>query len=253
MRSRQSSLAIAGTLDDSWVSRFRGAAKSYARYRPGYPPAVFDTLRRRYELGADSRVLDLASGTGLVALPLAEIVGEVVALDADDEMLGELRAVAPPNVTTVLALAEDVGPALGRFRLTTIGRAFHWLDRDVVLHALHPISDGVAILGESLTPGEPWETLVQIAAEHAGDRRPEHSGESWADVIARSPYGSSEELHFDVERHWTLDEVVGYASSLSWASRSVLGDRWDAFERELRERLGPGPWVEHARFELFLA
>jgi SAM-dependent methyltransferase len=235
------------------VSRFRGAAKSYARYRPGYPPAVFELLRQRYDLGADTRVLDLACGTGLLTLPLAEIAAEVVGLDSDDEMLDELRAVAPANVTAVRARAEDVGPPLGRFRLTTIGRAFHWLDRELVLRALHPLSDGVAIVGEPLTAGEPWDTLVEVAAAHAGERRPKHSGESWADVIARSPYGSSEQLHIDVERHWTLDEIVGYASSLSWASRAVIGERWDAFERELREQIGPGPWVEHARFELFLA
>jgi trans-aconitate methyltransferase len=235
------------------VSRFRGAASSYARFRPGYPAEVFELLRGRYTLDHESRVLALACGTGLLTLPLAGIAGEVVALDSDDEMLNELRAVAPHNVTVVLALAEDVGPGLGRFRLTTIGRAFHWLERDVVLRALHQISDGVAIVGEPLSAGEPWDTLVEVAAQHAGDRRPKHSGESWAEVIGRSPYGQSEELHVDVERHWTLDEVVGYASSLSWASRAVLGGRWEAFEAELRARLGPGPWVERARFELFLA
>ena len=130
------------------MSRFRGAARSYARYRPGYPPELFDAVRDRYGLSANSRVLDLACGTGLLTIPLAELAGEVVALDADDEMLEELLAIAPPNVTTVLARAEDVGEALGRFRVTTIGRAFHWLDRDVVLGALHPISDGVVIVGE---------------------------------------------------------------------------------------------------------
>ena len=35
--------------------------------------------------------------------------------------------------------------------------------------------------------------------------------------------------------------------------RAVLGDGADAFERDLRERLGPGPSVEHARFEAFFA
>lgn len=234
-------------------SRFSGVAGDYARFRPGYPAALFELLRTRYGLDEESRVLDLAAGTGLLALPLARIVGEVVALDLDAGMLAQLEAVAPPNVRTVVGRAEELGPELGRFRLTTIGRAFHWLERDTVLERLHELSEGVAITGDPTPPGEPWETVSGVVAEFVGDRRPKHSGESWGEVVARSPYGSVEEHAIEVERRWTLDEVVGYTFSLSWAARKLFGDRAAEFERELRARLGPGPWVERATFEVWLA
>lgn len=235
------------------MSRFASTASYYARYRPGYPPELFDLLRERYALDASSRVLDVATGTGQLALPLASIVGEVVALDVEPDMLAELERVAPPNVRVVHGAAEEVSDELGHFDLTTIGRAFHWLDRDVALERLHAISDGVVIAGDSTTHGEPWETRAEVAAAFVGDRRPRHSGETWAEVIARSPYGSCEERWIEVERHWTIDEVVGNTFSLSWASPALLGDRAEEFERTLRERLGPGPWVEHAVFEVLLA
>jgi SAM-dependent methyltransferase len=235
------------------VSRFHANAAHYARHRPGYPPELFDLLRERYLLDATSRVLDLATGTGLLALPLAEMVGEVVALDVEPAMLAQLELVAPPNVRAVQGRAEEVGAEHGQFRLTTIGRAFHWLERETVLERLHAISDGVAIVGDPTSPGEPWETIAEVAEQFVGDRRPKHSGETWGEVIARSPYRSAEEHAIAVERQWTIDNVIGHTFSLSWASPALLGEREDEFDRTLRRRLGPGPWVERATFEVWLA
>ncbi len=71
---------------------FRGTAWHYARYRPGYPPVLIERLAEAAGLGPASRVLDVACGTGPIAVPLAAYVGEVVAIDREPEMLAELRA-----------------------------------------------------------------------------------------------------------------------------------------------------------------
>ena len=233
--------------------RFRGTAWHYARYRPGYPPALFELLRERFALGPASRVLDVAAGTGLAAIPLAALCGEVVALDGEPEMLAELEAAAPSNVRTVVRAAEEIDDSLGTFTLATIARAFHWLERDEVLRRLHPLAPGLAIFGSPAQSGEPWDAVADLAAEYVGDRRPKHPGETWAEVVERSPYGSCDELALEADWHWTADEVVGHTLSLSWASPAILGDRLGEFERTLRERIGPGPWTEHVMFEVLLS
>ncbi|MBS1207869.1 MAG: PfkB-family carbohydrate kinase [Proteobacteria bacterium] len=43
-------------------------------------------------------ILDLGCGTGIHALPMAELAGRVVAIDLSPEMLVPLRALAPPNL-----------------------------------------------------------------------------------------------------------------------------------------------------------
>ena len=232
------------------MSRFRGAAWHYARFRKPYPPELFELLRARFAL---DRVLDVAAGTGLAALPLAEHAGEVVALDVEPAMLEELQAVAPSNVTTVVRAAEEIDESLGSFTLATIGRAFHWLERDEVLRRLHRVSPGLAIFGSGWPAGEPWDAVVDLSARYVGDRRPRHSGETWADVVARSPYRTCEEVELAADWHWSADEVVGHTLSLSWASPALLGDRLDVFVDELRAAIGHGPWVEHVRFEVLLS
>jgi ubiquinone/menaquinone biosynthesis C-methylase UbiE len=109
---------------------FRGTAWYYARYRPGYPAVLIERLAVAAGLGLESRVLDIACGTGPIAVPLAALVGEVVAIDREPEMLDELRATAPANVTVREADAGTVDASLGTFELVTIGRALHWLGGD---------------------------------------------------------------------------------------------------------------------------
>lgn len=232
------------------MSRFRGTAWYYARYRKPYPPELFELLRARFAL---ARVLDVCAGTGLGSLPLAPFAGEVVALDTEPELLAELAAVAPANVTTVLRRAEEIDESLGGFTLATIARAFHWLERDEVLRRLHRIAPGLAIFGSGAPSGEPWDAIADLAARYVGDRRPRPSGETWAEVVARSPYRTCDELEFESDWHWTADEVVGHTLSLSWASPALLGERVEAFLEELRDAIGPGPWVEHVRFEVLLS
>jgi len=70
---------------------FEGAARYYARYRPKYPKAAFEFIARRFSLDRNARVLDLGCGTGNASLPLAPIVGEIVAMDPDAAMI-ESRA-----------------------------------------------------------------------------------------------------------------------------------------------------------------
>src|SRR6266702_2438779 len=77
---------------------FHGTAWYYARYRPGYPQELFDLLRGRFELDGTGRLLDLGCGTGQLAVPLAPLFEEVVAVDVDAGMLAELNAVAPANL-----------------------------------------------------------------------------------------------------------------------------------------------------------
>ncbi|MGA5565306.1 class I SAM-dependent methyltransferase [Streptomyces platensis] len=90
---------------------FASAAAYYARYRPHYPDALFSLLADRFPL-ADTRALDLGCGPGTVALPLAELTGEVLAV----EMLDQGRHLAAErrvrNIRWIQGDAADL-PAYG--------------------------------------------------------------------------------------------------------------------------------------------
>src|SRR5260370_25270601 len=47
--------------------RFSTGVADYARYRPGYPPAVVDLLRTECGLRPEHVIADIGSGTGLLS------------------------------------------------------------------------------------------------------------------------------------------------------------------------------------------
>ena len=211
---------------------FRGTAAFYARYRPQYPPELIERLVRAAGLTRVSRVLDLGSGPGHVAVPLAAHVAEVVAVDPEPEMLAQIRE---PRVRTVLGRAEDVDGTWGRFDLVTAGRAFHWFDREALFERLPQVSDRLALIGDSIRQSPAATLALDIAAELLGEERTSASRPPYADVLAASPYADVQRLEVEVDRSWTPDEVIGLVYSTSYAPR--LGERREELERRLRAAL----------------
>lgn len=215
---------------------FKGTAPYYARYRPGYPPELVERLAAAAGLDGSGRLLDLGCGPGLLAVPLARYVEEVVAVDPEPEMLAEL----PPSIRAVQGRAEEVDESWGTFRLATIGRAFHWMDGPVVLERLARVTRQVALVADAPEHSEAQSALLEIARELLGERPAmKQPTVRYAEALAVSPFDDVVELTVEVERTWTIDELIGFAYSTSFASLARVGERRAEFEAALRARLKP--------------
>jgi SAM-dependent methyltransferase len=222
---------------------FHGTASWYARYRPRYPAELIERLAEAARLDGTGRLLDLGTGPGLLAVPLAPYVEEVVAVDPELGMLAEL----PPSIRAVQGRAEEVDASWGSFRLVTIGRAFHWMD-PAVLERLP--TDQVALVGEE--QNEAHATVRKLAEELFGNRptvRQPHV--RYAQALAASPFDDVLTITVVEETTWTVEELIGFAYSTSFASLARVGDRREEFERRLRERV-PAPLRVQTEFAALL-
>ena len=236
----------------SMGSLFEGTAWHYARYRPGYPEAFFADVVARFHLDGTGRLLDLGCGTGQLAIPLARHVGSAVGLDPEPEMLAEAATQAEAanvtNVTWVQGSSADLPGGLGRFRVVTMGRSFHWMDREQVLTALGGMVDadgGLVIVNDGclVRPTTPWQQAIEDVQPRflpsdwrAGIPDVSHP-EPHEQLLARSPFPRVDRKVHEFTRRWSIDHAIGYLYSTSVPLRRLLGDRRAAFERAVTDAL----------------
>lgn len=232
--------------------RFRSTVPFYARYRLAYPGLLLDRVAELAGLERGDEVLDLGAGPGIIAIPFGQLGMRVTAVDPEPDMLAAAQEAADAaGVTLDLRLGSSFAmpPDIGPFKLVTIGRAFHWMDRERTLDDLAQIvlSNGaVALFGERhpKTAENAWQgTLDEVGERYSLKRHPlerERSDPGYRSdesLLLDSPFPRLERCGVFLRRGITVDEVVGHAFSRSATSPEKLGDQSPVFEGELREAL----------------
>ncbi|MER5598000.1 methyltransferase domain-containing protein [Streptomyces sp. NPDC002265] len=240
------------------MSLFTGTASYYRQFRPGIPEDVAACLDRAApgRTGGRRRLLDVGTGTGLVAEALLGRFDDIIAVDNDADMLAAAESALRPKLSesTRLSLVEStaedfVPPAGWKADLVTICRAFHWLDQAAVLVRLEDqvASDGVvAIFGDSSfwTATNPWKEAVRDVIKsflgeerRAGSGTFQHHNRPYSEIMEESPFDQVEEARIPVHRAWTTEDILGYLYSTSFAAPHLFGDRLPEFETAVKERL----------------
>ncbi len=231
--------------------RFQSTAAYYTRFRTPYPDALIDDVVKRVGLNPGDRVLDLGCGPGMLAIGFARRGMDVLGIDPEDEMLNAARADAEAAGVTVRfrkGSSYDLTPEMGLFRLVTMGRSFHWMDREKTLEMLDTmvVPDGaVAFFDDHVISSDPaWKPLLdRVSAtyvpENAVLRRLRHDGgfQRHETVLVKSAFSDLSLIGRILVRDLGPDDIVGFAYSLSVTSPTALGDRRAAFETELRAGL----------------
>ncbi len=112
------------------TQRFSNRVEDYARYRPGYPPEVLQTLRRECGLAPASVIADIGCGTGILSHLLCEAGNRVFGVEPNAAMLNAAREYLKrcAGFTAILAPAESTTLAAVSVDFVTAAQAFHWFD-----------------------------------------------------------------------------------------------------------------------------
>ncbi|WP_344520123.1 class I SAM-dependent methyltransferase [Streptomyces rectiviolaceus] len=109
---------------------FDGDAELYERARPRYPAGLVEALGRQAGLGAGSRVLEVAPGTGQLSVPLARTGSALTAVELGPALAAVARRNLAPYPRAHVEVAEFEAWALPPepYDLVVCATAFHWLD-----------------------------------------------------------------------------------------------------------------------------
>jgi len=224
--------------------RYRFAAAHYRAGRPDYAPRLIRRVARLTGILSGSRVLDLGCGPGLLAVAFAPYAAEVVAMDPEPEMLARVTEQAVPNVTPRQGSSHDVGPELGRFRLTTMGRSFHWMDRADTLRRLDELIEPGGAVALFHThhlelPENAWtEEFRALCRRYADDewRGARHRRPGWIRheaMLLQSPFSHLEAAAVVERRVVPANSLIDRVFSMSSTSPDRLGDRVEALTEEV--------------------
>ena len=135
---------------------------NYIRYRPDYPPALYEFLRDSIGMSKGAVVADVGCGTGIFVRPLLDEGLTVYGVEPNEDMRraveellggydGFHSVAAPAEATTLAARSVD---------FITCAQAFHWFDRERAKaefrRILKPRGQVVLIWNERKTDATPF-------------------------------------------------------------------------------------------------
>jgi len=250
---------------------FAGNVAFYERYRLAYPDRLLRRVMALAGLAPGDAVLDLGTGTGMLAIPFARMGLTVTALDPEPAMLAAAQggaAAAGVCVDFRSGASHDLTPDMGPYRLVAMGRSFHWMDRAATLALLDRIvtpDGGVALFHDAHPPVEEnrwFKTLCDVARKFGRDEN-EHVRERagghrrYEPFLFASAFTELDWLSVTIRRTLTVEDILGRAFSMSTCSPDRLGGRREDFAAQLRAALRPlsadGTFTEVAELVALLA
>ena len=236
--------------------RFQSTVAYYDRYRLAYPDRLIARVAGLMGLKPGAAVLDLGCGTGMLAIAFARLGMAVTAMDPEPDMLAATEAGArAAGVTLILKQGSsyDLKPEMGPFRLATMGRSFHWMDRAATLAMLDRIvtpDGGVALFHDAHPPVEEngWFKLLRDVQDKYGARAGERQGghRRYEPFLFASAFTQLDGLSVTIRQSLTVEEIVGRALSMSRTSPERLGARQEEFTAALAAALRE--WSPDGRF-----
>lgn len=223
---------------------FGRTAHDYARYRAGFPKALFDRLAALGVGRSGQRLLDLGTGTGTLARGFARRGCVVGALDPSAPMLAEARRLTVAEglqVTYMVGRAEDIELADRSVEVVTAGQCWHWFDRPAAARECERVLVPGGSLAICYLDWLPLRGNVVAATEALIlEHNPHWAGAggtgmypAWTVDVAGAGFGDVETFSFDVDVPYAPEAWRGRIRASAGVAASLPPDAVAAFDDEL--------------------
>jgi MOSC domain-containing protein YiiM/SAM-dependent methyltransferase len=230
-------------IHESAATGFAASADAYERGRPDYAPEAVAALVRELRIGAGTRVLDLAAGTGKLTRQLVDTGAEIVAVEPVREMRAKLAA-AVPSAEAMDGTAERVPLPNHSVDAVVVAQAFHWFDGVRALSEIHRVlrpTGGLGVIWQSRDAIRPWIDRLNEIIDGAAAGQPRYRGDAWRAAFDRSAlFDPLETARFAHVQRGDVATIVDRVASISYVA-AMPDDRRAIVLGAVRELLATDP------------
>jgi SAM-dependent methyltransferase len=236
------------------MGRFATTVGLYEQFRPPYPGEFFRTIAARLKLSSEQALIDLGTGPALLALGFAPYVGRVVGVDPEPRMLAAAReriVRAGRHIDLIEGRAEDLPESIGRFDLVSIGRALHWMDRDLMRPLFERLvtPDGAIAVCAAATARDDRNAWLDTYNEArrawsdeklwADSRQGARAHRDFSSALEGTSFHLSETIRLESTHEVSVIDLARRILTFSSSSPAALGDKVDAMLADIEARLQP--------------
>jgi SAM-dependent methyltransferase len=175
---------------------------------------------------------------------LAARYRRVIAVEPLDGMRGILDAVVPA-AEALAGTAEAIPLPDASVDAVFAAQAFHWFANDAAVAEIARVLRSGGILcplwNEFVDPS-PLPDAYRAYLRTLHLPQSEASGQPWAEVMSRGPFGEIHETSVSHERVQEREDVLAFAQSVSWIAHRPDAER-ERIMRDLDELLPAGPFT----------
>jgi SAM-dependent methyltransferase len=224
-------MSVHETASRAWGS----SAEVYERARPGYPVEAIEFIVKKFGIGPDSDLLDLAAGTGKLTRALIHTGARVTAVEPLFAMRQMLQQ-RIPEATVMEGTAEAIPVQDGSMDAVTVAQAFHWFDAQPAMTELARVlrpGGGLAAIWNVRDESVEWMAMIRELIEERKSTTPDHRSGEWRKPFeAGSPF---EPFRLEVFKH---SQEVSRADAVDvFASRSYVASLLEPERSHLLERV----------------
>ncbi|MCW3090439.1 MAG: methylase involved in ubiquinone/menaquinone biosynthesis [Ferruginibacter sp.] len=235
---------------------FSTQANEYAKYRPAYPPELYNFL---FSLVEDRRTAwDCATGNGQVAMELSSFFEKVYATDISEQQLK--NAVQKDNIFYSVERAESSSLEDNSIGLVAVAQAIHWFDFDrfyrEVKRVLTP--NGVfAIIGYGLLKvNEEVDRIIKDFHDNIvgpyWDKERKYIDENYQTIPF--PFEEIAAPKIINRYYWTLEDLTGYLDTWSAVQHYINAKNENPVEviKPALKKIWPEGTKQEMRFPIML-
>jgi ubiquinone/menaquinone biosynthesis C-methylase UbiE len=205
-------------MDQAVKDLFSHDAGNYAKYRPAYPPELFEFLLSLTK--EKNFALDVGTGNGQAAFALSDYFEKVFATDISEGQIS--MAIQRANITYLISRAEELPFNENQFDLITCATAIHWFQFDTFFKEIKRVARPGAIFScwaySLVEISDPAVNAIIVDFYHGPIGKYWDPERKYIDEKYNTIPFPLEEIRspsFNIKTNWSLKELEGYMNTWS--------------------------------------